>query len=84
MEQGTKLEQCWCRATKSFVDVILCCARHLARVCLLAFLDDGTRDPTSGVFVSQSILDKSSDVLCLISMNMENESENLVIVFYAL
>ena len=56
----------------------------MARVCLLAFLDDGTRDPTSGVFVSQSILDESSDVLCLISMNMENESENLVIVFYAL
>ena len=53
----------------------------MARVCLLAFIDDGTRDPTSGVFVSQSILDKSYDVLCLISMNVENEAEILVIVF---
>ena len=55
----------------------------MARVCLLAFIDDGTRDPTTGVLVSQSILDKSSDVLCLISMNVENESEILAIVLYA-
>ena len=53
----------------------------MARVCLLAFIDDGARDPTSGVFVSQSISDKYSDVLCVIPMNMEKESEILVIVF---
>ena len=56
----------------------------MARVCLLAFIDDGARDPTSGVFVSQSISDKSSDVLCVIPMNMEKESEILVIVFFML